>query len=201
MTLRLEKRASDNTKTDGMGHKIKKRKTANDVFVTPRELGRMHIEATRQCLPQALKDSDSVVWYDPFRLNENGTYFSQFPTAQKKWAEIEEGRDFLKYVPGHVDVICSNPPYSIIDKIFKKSCELAPQIISYLIGVNNLTSRRLEMMNKAGYKLTYVKMLKVKKWFGMSFITVFVRISDNNTISSSDNVIDYDRKVWKEVDT
>lgn len=53
------------------------------------------------------------------------------------------------------------------------------------------------MMNKAGYKLAYIKMLKVKKWFGMSFLTVFVHSNDDKIVLSSDNVIDYDRKVWK----
>ena len=200
MALNLKKRASDNTKTDGMGHKIKQRRKANDVFVTPRELGAMHIKAVQRYLPEKLKrDNDAVVWYDPFRFNENGTYFSQFPSSQRKWAEIDEGRDFFHYNPGHVDVLCSNPPYSVIDKVFKRSCELQPHIISYLIGVNNLTSRRLEMMNKAGYKLAYIKMLKVYKWFGMSFVTVFVKADDDDVVHSTDNVIDYDRKVWREI--
>lgn len=159
----------------------------------------MHIEVVRQHLPEKLKgDEDSVVWYDPFRFNENGTYFSQFPSPHKKWAEIDEGRDFFHYDPGHVDVLCSNPPYSVMDKVFQRSCELRPRVISYLIGVNNLTSRRLEMMNNNGYRLTYVKMLKVYKWFGMSFVTVFVRSDTEGAVHATDNVIDYDRKVWRE---
>ena len=42
-----------------------------------------------------------------------------------------------------------------------KSVELKPRVISYLIGVNNLTARRIEFMNNNGYYLAKIKMLKV----------------------------------------
>ena len=44
-------------------------------------------------------------------------------------------------------------------------------------------------MNKAGYGLTKLHMCKVFKWYGMSFIVVFEK--------NKDNVISYDRIVWK----
>ena len=174
------------TKTDGMGHKIKRRAYANDVFITPRDLGLMHINATKKYV------DDDAVWYDPFRHDEHGTYYSQFPTEKKEWAEITEERDFFTYNPGTISVICSNPPYSIIDKVFEKSCSLKPNIISYIIGVNNLTTRRLQKMNQQGYTLVYVKMLKVYKWFGMSFICIWATKQPPNS-----DVIQYDRKVWR----
>jgi hypothetical protein len=177
---------SNNTKTDGMGHKIKKRTYANDVFITPRELGMMHIRTTKNYV------EDQAVWYDPFRHDDKGTYYSQFPTDRKEWAEITEGRDFFTHDPGHIDVICSNPPYSMIDKVFEKSCSLKPSVISYIIGVNNMTTRRLEKMNQHGYTLVYTKMLKVYKWFGMSFICIW----KTNQPPNSD-IIQYDRKVWR----
>ena len=168
-----------------MGHAIKKRKVANDTFITPRALGRMHIDAVASYV------SDGLVWYDPFRHSSEGTYYSQFPSKSREWAEIEEGRDFFSFSPGAVDVICSNPPYSVLDRVFDRSCDLQPDVISYIIGVNNLTTRRLERMNKRGYGLVYVKMIKVYKWFGMSFICVWQR--------GGRDVIEYDRKVWREI--
>lgn len=169
-------------RTDVMCRKIRKRKRARDVFITPRELGAMHITLTKQF--------GDGVWYDPFRHDKSGTYFSQFQ-GKKVWAEIEEDRDFFCFEPGKVDVICSNPPYSMMDKVLERSIQLKPSVISYLIGVNNLTTRRLEMMNKHGYTLVYCRMLKVNKWFGMSFICIWKE-------GPGTDVIQYDRKVWRE---
>ena len=41
--------------------------------------------------------------------------------------------------------------------------ELKPRIISYLIGLHNLTTRRIEIFNKADYGLTSLKMCKIYK--------------------------------------
>ena len=76
-----------------------------------------------------------------------------------------------------------------MDKWIKKNIELNPRVISMLIGVGNLTARRLEWLYDAGYGLTKLKMLKVWKWYGMSYIVVFEK--DKPTI------MEIDRKVWK----
>ena len=89
----------------------------------------------------------------------------------------------------NVDIICSNPPYSIIDKILEKSVSLNPHTISFLIGVNNLTAKRIEFMNENNYGLYKCVMLKVFKWFGMSFIVYFKK--------NCENCIDIDRKIYK----
>lgn len=160
------------------GHKIKKRKQPKDVFITPKDLAKKHID-TIDTLPDD-------IWYDPFM--NSGHYYDQFPTDQKCWSEILYGEDFFEMDCG-VDVICSNPPYSMIDDVLKKSISLEPRVISYLIGHGNLTARRIEMMNKAGYGLKDVHMLKVFKWYGMSFIVTFEKGYDKNCIQ-------YDRHVY-----
>ena len=165
-----------------MGHAIKRRQTARDVFITPKALAMQHIAETANFC------SNSACWFDPFK--NSGSYYDQFPSDNKKWCEILENRDFFTYDVGHVDVICSNPPYSLMDKVFERSREYNPDIISYLIGVNNLTTKRMEEMNKEGYALVYVKMLKVMSWFGMSFICIWKKCD-------APNVIQYDRKIWK----
>jgi hypothetical protein len=158
-------------------HNIKKRNKANDVFLTPIELAKNHINMIEY------KEDD--IWYDPFK--NSGNYFNNFPTNNKVWSEILEGKDFFDFNE-KIDIICSNPPYSILDNILKKSIELKPRIISFLIGMGSLTTKRIELMNKHGYGLYKIKFLKVWKWYGMSFIVYFEL--------GKENCIEYDRKVY-----
>ena len=81
----------------------------------------------------------NLVWYDPFK--NSGSYYNQFPSDNKKWSEILENKDFFDFNE-EVDVIVSNPPYSMIDKVLEKSVSLKPMIISYLLGINNLTAKK-----------------------------------------------------------
>jgi len=166
--------------TSNVSHKIKKRSLANDVFITPLELAFKNI---------CMIEDDNYVWYDPFM--NSGSYFHQFPDNGKQhlWSEILENKDFFEFV-GNPDVICSNPPYSCIDKVLKKSVELKPKYISYLIGQGNLTARRIEFMNVNGYYLQKIHMCKVFKWYGMSYIVVFKK-------GDGENVISFDRVIWR----
>ena len=157
---------------------IKKRKNPNDIFITPLDLAKKQIDMIDY------KQDD--LWLDPFK--NSGNFYNQFPTDKKEWCEILEGKDFLEY-DNDVDIICSNPPYSWIDDVLKKSVELNPRVISYLIGMGNLTTRRIEFMENNGYGLTKIHMCKVFKWYGMSFIVQFEK--------GENHIISYDRKVWR----
>ena len=77
----------------------------------------------------------------------------------------------------------------MINKVLEKSVELKPRVISYLIGVNNLTAKRMEYMENNGYYITKIHICKVFKWYGMSMIVVWEK--DKKPIMS------YDRIVWK----
>lgn len=165
--------------TSSISHNIKQRDNANDVFITPLELAKTHIDM--------IDSRDDDVWYDPFK--NDGSYYNQFPTEHREWTEILQGKDFFEY-DGKPTVICSNPPYSMIDRVLEKSISLKPRIISYLIGVQNLTARRMEMMENAGYKIKSLHMCKVFKWYGMSACVVW-----DNTIEKS--IFSFDRVVWK----
>jgi len=164
--------------SSSISHNIKNRETPNDVFITPIELAKQHINMID------LKENE--IWLDPFK--NSGVYYNNFPTNNKLWCEILEEKDFFEFNE-KVDVICSNPPYSLMDKVLEKSISLKPRVISYLIGVGNLTTRRIEMMEKAGYGITKLHMCKVYKWYGMSFIVVFEL--------NKDSIMSYDRTVWK----
>ena len=157
---------------------IKQRLKPNDVFITPLLLARQQIDM--------IEFRTEEVWYDPFK--NSGSYYNQYPTDNKEWSEILEDKDFFTFNK-KIDVICSNPPYSFIDKVLTKCIELKPRVISLLIGVNNLTARRIEIMNKSGYGLKKLHMCKVWKWFGMSYIVQFEK--------GEKNCISYDRVVWK----
>lgn len=159
------------------GHNIKKRNKANDVFLTPLPLAQKHIEM--------IEYNDDDIWLDPFK--NSGNYYNQYPTEHKDWCEILEDRDFFKY-DTEVDIICSNPPYSMINDVLSKCISLNPRVISLLIGQGNLTTKRIENMNKAGYGLYKLRMLKVHDWYGMSYIVHFEK--------GKDNCIEIDRMIY-----
>jgi len=162
------------------GHKIKQRKVAKDVFITPKELAKSHIDM--------IDGKPDDIWLDPCK--NDGSYYDQFPTESKEYCEILEDKDFFLY-DGSPDIIIQNPPYSLMDKWIKKNIELKPRVISFLIGLGNLTARRIEMFEKAGYGLTKLRMLKVWSWFGMSVLVVFEK--------DKQSIIECDRKVYRDV--
>jgi hypothetical protein len=164
-----------------VAHKIKHRDKPKDVFITPEKLAKTHIDMIDESYR-------NLVWYDPFK--NSGSYYNQYPCANenKKWSEILENKDFFDFNE-EVDVIASNPPYSMIDKVLEKSVSLKPMIISYLLGINNLTAKRMEYMENQGYYITKLHMCKVFKWFGMSLIVVWEK--------GGKSILSYDRKVWR----
>jgi hypothetical protein len=162
-----------------ISRKIKNKVNPNDVFITPIDLAKLHISK--------ITLNDNEVWYDPFK--NNGSYYNQFKTENKLWSEILEGKDFFDFNE-KIDIICSNPPYSMIDKVLEKSVSLNPRIISYLIGYGNITTKRLEYMELNGYKIVYFHLTKVYQWYGMSSIIIWEK-------NDSPSLIGFDRTVWK----
>lgn len=163
-------------------NKIKTRKKPKDVFYTPKELAKEHIDYLN------IEFNPDAIWLDPSK--GKGVYYDQFPTENKDWCEITDGKDFFEY-DKPVDIICTNPPYSLINKFIHKSIELKANTISFLIGLINITPKRIETFENAGYKMTGLKIFKVYEWFGMSSFVVFKK---NSELKS---VMDYSRKLWK----
>ena len=163
-----------------ISHNIKNRKDANDVFITPLEVAKQQINLHN------IRDDD--LWLDPCRNNKDGSYYHNYPTNVKKdWCEILEGKDFFEYT-NSPQVICGNPPYSIINKWIEKTLSLNPREFSLLLGIGNLTTRRIQIIENAGYGLSKMKMLKIHKWYGMSCIVVFEK--------NKKSIIEYDRKIY-----
>jgi hypothetical protein len=161
-----------------ISHNIKHRQSPNDVFYTPPAVVDIHLSM--------IEHYPGDTWLDPFK--GKGAYFDKYPSDLKNWCEISEGRDFFAYNE-QIDVIVSNPPYSLIDDVLEHSVELGARVISYLIGQNNLTARRIEYMNKKGYGLAKLHMTKIYKWYGLSYIVVFEK--------GASNCISYDRVVHR----
>ena len=142
--------------------KIRTRETPKDVFYTPEVVAKKHIEMI-EC-----KQND--IWYDDSK--GKGIYYDNFPTEKKEWSEIRLGKDLFDF-DKPINIICGNPPYSLINKILEKSVSLKPRIISYLIGQQNFTPHRLNFMNDNGYGLIKLHLLKIRGFFGYSYICIW----------------------------
>ena len=149
-------------------HDIKHRKEPNNEFYTPREL------ADKLYNLIDIKEEDVVM------DNAYGTgnfYFGGL-----------ESRDFFND-DRVVDWYITNPPYSELDKWLEKSCN-ARKGFAYLLGINNLTAKRIEECEKRGFFITKIHLCKVFKWFGMSAFIVWEK--------NKPGILNYDRAVWRD---
>jgi hypothetical protein len=108
---------------------------------------------------------------DPFK--GCGAYFNLFPEyfphSTYQWCEIEDGVDFFDYT-GSPDLIISNPPYSMIERILERCYELRPRYISFLLQAHNVTPHRIQRANEMGYYVLDYTICRVSRWFGVSVI-------------------------------
>jgi hypothetical protein len=166
-----------------ISHSIKHRAKPKDVFYTPELVAKTHI--------QSIHSTPDEVWLDPFA--GKGIYYDNFPRETKDYCEIEQGIDFFTYAPDfQIDIICSNPPYSNLDDVLKKSVELNPRIISYLLLEGKMTPKRIEYLNANGYSMTGMYMCKVFKWYGMAVAYTFTKGAIDNKVE-----LIYDRIVHR----
>jgi len=165
-----------------VSHSIKHRTSASDVFYTPLSVVKTHIAS--------ITANPGDLWYDPFAGKK--IYYDNFPTQLKNWAEITEGRDFFTH-DCNPDIICTNPPYSIIDRVLERSVALSPRVISYLLLEGKMTPKRMEFMNSHGYSLTGIYQCKVYKWYGMATAYTFTKMEN----PTNDVKYSYDRIVHR----
>ena len=144
-------------------HAIKHRKVPKDVYLTP--------IAVASNMIKSIPAIEGEHWFDPFR--GGGVFYDNYPVnVVKDYTEIAEGKDFFQY-SGKADVIVSNPPFSLIDKVLKKTFELKPRVFSYLLLHGAMTPRRMEMIQKAGYGMIQIHSCKVFDWYGMAQFYTF----------------------------
>jgi len=147
---------------------IRNKDERTDVYITPESLVRLHLSL--------FHGMSHCKVLDPFR--GSGAYFNlfneYFPHSKYEWCEIEAGRDFFDYT-GSPDVIVSNPPYSIIERILDKCFELRPRYISFLLQAHNVTPHRIQKANANGYFVLDYTICRVSRWFGVSVIVTLSR--------------------------
>jgi len=148
---------------------VRKRKVANDRFYTPRSLVNIHLGLFYGLL-------DNMLIYEPFR--GKGAYYNQFPeyfpTCTYDWSEIDDGQDFFDYT-GRPDIIISNPPFSILDRVFERCFRLRPLVISFVLNQHAVTPCRLRTANEAGYYVMHYHLTRVDRWFGVACILTLSR--------------------------
>jgi hypothetical protein len=170
-----------NSSIDQVSKNIQKRENPNDVFYTPIDLVKTHLEMVKPLI------QDGVI-YDPFFGTGNyyNEYINYFPNCDYEYSEITMGKDFFLF-DKKVDAIVSNPPYSMINKVLEKCVELKPKIISFLLAFHNITPKRLKYMEQNGYGVKHFHLTKVYSWYGYSVIITFEKgvdscISCGNTV-------------------
>ena len=158
-----------------IAHDIKHRQYANDEFMTPGLLARYLVGLTPFAEYETILDPcpGQGAFVDAIRLS---------------FGKVKTATSFFEWNTP-VDWIVGNPPYSKLDDWFEHSFELAQRGVAYLLGVTNITPRRIEMANKAGFGLTCIHLCKVFHWYGISAFCVFEK--------GKPNIIAYDRIVWR----
>lgn len=137
----------------------------NDIKMTPDELAKNCINKT----PFADKD----ILFDGFR--GKGAFYNQFPIGNPlMYAELEEDIDFFDNKKPY-DWLISNPPWSKITEILNLATKQARKGIGLLIGCMNLTPKRIEILNKAGFSITHLHFATVTGWLGTCVYVVAQR--------------------------
>ena len=144
-------------------HSVRLRKVSNDVFYTPKSVV---LEMIEMC---NITPDMSVL--DPCR--GGGIFYDNLPECKKDWCEITDGKDFFDY-KDRVDLVISNPPYSIWNKWLDHTCEITDKFC-YIMGVMNLTDHRIRELHKKGFGITSVRFLAVDWWFSHSVIIIVER--------------------------
>jgi len=160
-----------------IAHKIKHRKIPNNDFFTPEKLAKSLIKLVPI-------ESTDIVCDNAYG---KGVFYKNFPDVLVKQF-CNEKMDFLKWHTKQTWFI-TNPPYSNLDKWLEHSCKFAIKGFAYLLGLHNLTPRRIEMCEKMGFGITQIHLCKVFKWFGISAFIVWEK--------GKQGIIKYDRVVWR----
>ena len=158
-----------------IAHKIKHRKKANDEFMNPPELARGLVKLVPLVAGSYVTDP----------CPGEGAFYDAFPKFVFK-SQIRG--DFFSF-KHDVEWLIRNPPYSNLDQWLEHSFDVAEVGVAYLLGLHNITPRRLETANDYGFGLISIHLCKVFRWYGISAFVIFE--------SGKENIISYDRTVWR----
>jgi hypothetical protein len=159
---------------------LKDKDNPNDDKKTPRILAKKLIDMT------PLLEGDTVL--DGFA--GDGAFYDQYPSyVKKRWSEIKKKRDFFKRTRKVDWVGPTNPPYSKINDVFEQSIKIANKGIAFLIGIMNVTPKRIAMLEKGGFGITHMHIAQVTGWFGKSLYIVAQK--------NKPSIISYDVKSYR----
>tara|TARA_R110002167_G_scaffold3059_3_gene14795 strand:+ start:1688 stop:2281 length:594 start_codon:yes stop_codon:yes gene_type:complete len=156
---------------------IKNRATPNDKIYTPLKVVDIMLDFCEY------KEGQLVL--EPAR--GLGAIYDKLKTP-KEYCEIEEDKDYFDY-HNKVDIVITNPPYSILDKFLKHTYTLCDKFC-FLIGSYSLTPKRIEVMNSNGFYITKMLLTQIPSWFQRSYIIVCEKLDQepNNIIFKSLNL-------------
>lgn len=153
-------------KLSKISHDIKHRSKPNDEFITPPDLVKKLLDWLS---PEGVVMDNA---YGTGNFHRKGDLYS---------------KDFFKD-DRKVDWYVTNPPYSKIDAWLIKSCQ-AKKGFAYLLGLHNITPKRIEACEKLGFFITRIYLCKVFKWFGISAFIVWEK--------NKKSIMNYNRVVWR----
>ena len=140
----------------------------NDIIYTPKSVA---ITMIKLC--KIKKDSKVL---DPSK--GGGVFYDNLPTnCIKDYCEITENKDFYEYNE-NVDIIIGNPPFSQWKKWLEHTVKLNPKKICYIMGVLNITPKRIDFLKKHGYFLSKFHITTVKNWFGNTLCVIFDKLGN-----------------------
>lgn len=123
-----------------IAHKIKHREVSNNEFYIPNDLAKKLIDLV------PLEKTDIVC----DNAYGTGVFYKNFPEFLYIKQYCTKEKDFLQWKTKQSWFI-TNPPYSNLDQWLEHSCKFATKGFAYLLGLHNLTPRRIEMCEKYGY--------------------------------------------------
>ena len=88
-----------------------------------------------------------------------------------------------------MDWICSNIPFSKFNDILEKSVKIANKGIAFLVGIMNISPKRLKMLEDNNFGITTFHISQVTGWLGCSVYF----IAEKNKPS----IIKYTRQIYK----
>jgi hypothetical protein len=133
------------------------------------------IETVKECLARIqFSPEDTVI---DAGSGFNKVWFNEIPVKNKKEFEVREGNDFTKETE-RVDWVVGNPPFHEWLAFLFKSSEICNKGFAFLINhtrLNQLTPRRLSLLQERGWYLNRFHIIEVKKWFGRYYFLVFTK--------------------------
>ena len=131
------------------------------------------------------------VLFEPCR--GDGAFYDNFPSdLPKHFCEIKEGKDLFKHTPeSQFYTKCiTNPPYkmstewgdlNICIKFIEKCMDITRDECWFLLNgtmFSSLTPMRLHRYEEKGWKLCFIRIVNITKWYGRYYWICFSKQKD-----------------------